>query len=109
MDDTNPENRKEERIPTTGKMISVSVRPEGEEEEILGFVVDKSADGFQFSLSKEIAPYTIAFLTLTYHSESVSGESQDFIAKIRWCKKDTLVGGFRVGVEILGLASKEYD
>jgi hypothetical protein len=107
MGDTIPEKRKEERTPTAGMMISVSVRPEGEEEESLGLVVDKSANGFQFSCFREIAPDTIVFLSVTDHLKSSPGGSQDFIAKTRWCKKNTLVGGFGVGVEILGFASKE--
>ena len=87
-------------------MISVAVRPKGEEIEFLGLVVDQSADGFQFSITHEIAPSTI-FFKLPYHSESVSGESQDFIAKIHWCKKNTFAGGFNVGVEILRSATKD--
>jgi hypothetical protein len=109
MDDTKSEKRKEVRTPIAGRMISASIRPQGKENEFLGFVVDRSADGFQVSTTNEIAPDTIVFLKLTYHSESVSGESQDFIAKIRWCKKNTLAEGFNVGVEILRSATTDQD
>jgi hypothetical protein len=107
MDDSTSENRKKTRTLATGELISVSLRPDGTDKEILGFVVDKSADGFQISIPEEIAPQTIVFITTTRQSESGSGESESFIVKIRWCKKDTYFDGFDVGVEILGFASAE--
>jgi hypothetical protein len=107
MEDSGTERRKEERTLTTNELMKASLRPEGTEDRILGYVVDKSASGFQIRLSEKIVPQTMAYLTITDKSGSSSVEPKDYIVKIRWCKKDIYFEGFGVGVEIMAFASKK--
>jgi hypothetical protein len=107
MGDSRSENRKKVRTLATDELISASLRPEGTEEEILGFIVDTSTNGFQISVPKEIALHTTVHLTITRQTESGSGLSENFIARVRWCKRDIIFTGFEIGVEILNFAVVE--
>lgn len=104
MDNPRSEKRKKIRILSTDVLISASLIPVGTDVEIFGFVVDTSAQGFQISIPKEIAPQTTVKLTITRLSEDAPWESEDFIAKIRWCRQDEFLTSFNVGVEIMNLA-----
>jgi hypothetical protein len=107
MGDSRSENRKEVRTLAADELISASLRPEGSEEEILGFIVDTSTNGFQISVPKEIALHTTVHLTINRQTESGSGEAENFIARVRWCKRDIIFTGFEVGLEILNFALVE--
>jgi hypothetical protein len=107
MSDSRSENREKGSTIAAGELISASLTPEGTDEEILAFVFDTIDKGFQISIPQNITPRTIVYFTITRQSENGVAESEKFIARISWCKKDMFIGGFDVGVEILSFAPME--
>jgi hypothetical protein len=107
MRDFKFEKRKEVRFPATDALISASLRPEETDNDVMGSVIDKSVSGFQIRTSEEITSQTIVFLTITEQSETNLEGSERFLAITRWSKKAFFVGGFDIGVEILGFETRE--
>lgn len=105
MDDAISDTKQKVRVLSTEELISASLTPMGTGEEILGFVVDTSAHGFQISVPKAILPETIVELTITKQEEDDLWEIKKFLAKVRRCEPDELLeDSYNVGVKVLGLA-----
>jgi len=102
MDDTNSEPKKKVRVLASEELISASLTPLGSEEEILGFVVDTSAHGFQISTSRVIPPETIVELTITRLAEDDIWEINKFLAKVRRCEPDELLEeSYNIGIKVI--------
>ena len=65
MDDAISDTKQKVRVLASDELVSASLIPLGTEEEILGFVVDTSAHGFQISIPKAIPQDTLVELTIT--------------------------------------------
>ena len=93
------------RVLSTEELISASLTPVGTGEEILGFVVDTSAHGFQISVPKVIPTETIVELTITRQEADDLWEIKKFLAKVHRCEPDELLeDSYNIGVKVLGLA-----
>ena len=104
MDDAISDTKQKVRVLASDELVSASLIPLGTEEEILGFVVDTSAHGFQISIPKAIPPETIVELTITRQTEENLWETQKFLARVRRCEPDELLEeSFNIGVRILEL------
>jgi len=106
MDDANSEPKQKERVLALDELISASLTPVGTSEEILGFVVDTSAHGFQISIPKAIPPDTIVELTITRLADDEVWEINKFLAKVRRCDPDELLEeSFNIGIKVLEITS----
>jgi hypothetical protein len=106
MDDANSEPKQKVRVLASDELISASLTPLGSEEEILGFVVDTSAHGFQISIPKAIPPETIVELTITRLAEDDIWEINKFLAKVRRCEPDELLEeSYNIGIKVLEITS----
>jgi hypothetical protein len=106
MDDANSEPKQKERVLALDELISASLTPVGTSEEILGFVVDTSAHGFQISIPKAIPPDTIVELTITRQADDDVWEINKFLAKVRRCDPDELLEeSFNIGIKVLEITS----
>ena len=104
MDDAISDTKKKVRVLATEELVSASLTPVGTEEEIMGFVVDTSAHGFQISIPKEITPETIVELTIIRKTEENLWEIKKFLAKVRRCEPDELLEeSYNIGVRVLEL------
>jgi len=102
MDDTNSEPKQKVRVLASDELISASLTPLGTEEEILGFVVDTSAHGFQISIPRALSPETIVELTITRLAEDDVWEINKFLAKVRRCDPDELLEeSYNIGIKVL--------
>ena len=108
MSESNQEKRRKERVLAADELISVSLTPAGTDEEILGFVVDSSAHGFQITVSKEIPPKTTVKISITRQVDGNTWETDTLIARVKWCRQDDfLEASYNIGVEISDLALVE--
>jgi hypothetical protein len=108
MSDSNKEKRRKERILATDELISVALTPVGTDDEILGFVVDTSAHGFQITVSQEIPPKTTVKISITKQVDGDTWETDTLIARVKWCRQDEfLTDSYNIGVEISDIALVE--
>jgi len=104
MNDAISDTKQKVRILAIDELVSASLTPLGTEEEIMGFVVDTSAHGFQISIPTAIPPETIVELTITRLTEENLWEIKKYLAKIRRCEPDELLEeSYNIGVRVLEL------
>jgi len=101
MNDSKSDIPQSKRVLAENELISVILQPHGTDQEIMGFVVDRSAHGFQITIPTEIAPETIVELTITRQANEDTWEFESFIATVRWCEPDELdKNSFNIGIRI---------
>jgi hypothetical protein len=104
MSDNAPEMRQHERFLVGDRLISVTLKPFGQDKEIWGIVTNTSLNGFQISMPLPLNPETLVAITVTRELEGDLSEIEHFVGRVRWCKPDDLLDEtYNIGIEIKDL------
>lgn len=104
MPDNAPENRQHERFLVGDTLISVTLKPFGQDKEIWGIVTNTSVNGFQIATPLQLFPETLVAITVTREIEQDLTEIEHLVGRVRWCNADNLLDEtYNVGIEFQDL------
>lgn len=93
--------RQQDRTPIIDTLMSVILKPLGEEIEIFGLVSNKSGKGMRVTIPLELEPETQVEITVTAASADWIPKNSRIVGVVRWCEEsETTANTYDVGIEM---------